>query len=80
MEPPFHWDHIGEGSYLRFNYRGIGHVRPDGNGAWEYAVRWQGSEHTGVTAKRGRAIAWMERWVCARTGLPAIPDRRSSRR
>lgn len=79
MKPPFHWDHIGEGSYLRFNYRGIGHVKPDGQGGWAYRVTWQGIEHIGVVGKKGRAIAWMEKWVSARRGLPAIPQRRSGR-
>ncbi|WP_349812980.1 hypothetical protein [Xanthomonas hortorum] len=79
MKPPFYWDHIGEGSYLRFNYRGIGSVKPDGAGAWTYRVTWQGSEHAGVVRNKGRAMTWMERWVSARRGLPIIPNRKTSR-
>lgn len=79
MKAPFHWDHIGEASYLRFNYRGIGYVKPDGHGRWEYQVTWQECRHTGVLANKSKAMRWMERWVSARRGLPIVPNRRTSK-
>lgn len=60
MQPAFEWNHIDEGAYLRFNYRGIGSVQPKTSGGWRYTVTWQGDEESGVEATRDDAIALVE--------------------
>ena len=79
MQPAFQWDHIGDGAYLRFNYRGIGSVKPESSGGWRYTVTWQGVEESGVEAAREDAIAWVEAWADRQRGLPVIPQRKSSK-
>lgn len=80
MPGPFHWDIIHGNAYLRFNYRGIGHVKLADDGRWNYLVRWQGKEHQGSAKSLEQAMRWMDRWCAARKGLPVDPRRRSSRR
>lgn len=79
MKPPFHWDHIDEGAYLRFNYRGIGSVVPDPEGGWRYTVTWQGLVESGVEGTRDAAIAWVEAWAARQRGLPVMPERKSTK-
>lgn len=76
----YHWDHDPTGSYLRFNYRGVASMRVDVNGKWPHSIRWQGRELHGVAGSRKQAIRWIEAWLSCRSGLPAIPNRRSSRK
>ena len=69
LPPPCRWIHTETGSFLNWHAGCIAYVAQR-DGAWRVWIQSFGVRSDHRTASRAQGVRFLERWVCARGGMP----------
>lgn len=79
LPAPCHWIHDHAGSYLQWNAACIGSVKVR-EGRWRVTLSSWGVHQEHPCGSRRQGVRFLERWVCARGGLPGFGSRAAGRK
>ena len=65
----YHWRDHSAGSTLRFNYRGLGTILPEGD-RYRYTLTWGTKHFTGTVRDWRKAKSWVTRWLSPVVKVP----------